>query len=444
MRQDHNPNQRPRSAVSVQPMRAGLVVVLLALWPAVSPAQFLRLGPFDFDANLKAGAVYSSNIDGVRPTEAQPVEDDYYIFAGFDLNSRAPVTPRTTLTLNTGMTVEKHFKREDLDNSSEPFGQLRLSSATDIGYLELDAMASYQRASQSATDTFVAGGRSKTRSPNTTMEYKVGARWERNRASASTGYGQRSQRYEKAEFKDGDSDDTSFEWGVGYRLSDKVRTAFRQERRKQEKPRDPEDDPTWDQTDTATLDWILYDEPRLTYTLGYEREKKGGVQGDWEPTHGLSISDDWEFNPRLRASANAAYTYEKNPEDDDVQFTYSGAIEHDLTSRVTHRLSATRQPRATFGSTAETDTTTLDYSLRIDDFYLYGLNLRFGVTYLIDRPAEGGKETTLTYTAEAKHARQISSRLRRVLSYTYTREDNSEQAELLEEHEVEWRYEYKL
>ena len=444
MRQDHNPNQSLRSAFPAPSLRAALVAVVLLSWPSLSPAQFLRLGPFSFDVDLKAGAVYSSNIDGVRPTEEQPVEDDYYVFGGLDLNATAPASPRTTLTLSSGITVEKHFKREDLDNSTEPFGEFRLNSSTTVGYLNLDAIVSYLRASQSASDTFVPGGKSKTRNPNSTFEYKVGANWERRRARFDVGYGQRRTRYDKVEFQEGDTDDTSFEWGAGYQILQPVVLGFRQDRRKTENPRDPEDAPTWDQTDTASLNWSIYDKPHITYTLGYEREKKGGVQGDWEPTHGLAISDDWELNPRLRASAGASYKYEDNPEEDDVAFTYSGTLEHELTSHISHKLSANRQPRATFGSTAETDSTALDYALRISDILLTDLDLRFGVNYLIDRPAEGGQETTLSYSAEAAHVRNISSRLRRFVGYTYSWEKSSEQAEVLEIHEITWRYEYQL
>lgn len=220
--------------------------------------------------------------------------------------------------------------------------------------------------------------------------------------------------------------------------------AFRQDRRKSEKPEDPEDDPTWDVTDTFALNWNMLDEPRITYTLGYEREKKGGVQGDWEPTHGLAVSDEWEFNPRLRGQLGANYKYEDNPEEDDVSFTYSGMLEHEISGHISHKLSANRQPRATFGSTAETDSTAFDYSLRFSDILLTDLDLRFGVNYLIDRPAEGGKETTLSYSVEATHVRAVSSRLRRVFGYTYSWEENSEQEEILEVHEVQWRYEYKL
>ena len=98
-------------------------------------AQFLRLGPFDVDANTSVQLVYTTNVEGQRKSESELEREDYFLVWGLSLNMAGPTTPTSDLTLNTSMSIEKHFVRDDLDTSSDPFGQVLLVHDMELGRL---------------------------------------------------------------------------------------------------------------------------------------------------------------------------------------------------------------------------------------------------------------------------------------------------------------------
>lgn len=427
--------------------RRRIALMLCGIWLA-SPAafgQFLRIGPFDFDAKLRAGAVYSSNIERERKSEATLEREDYYVLAGFDLASTAPLNPTTTLRIDTGMTLEKHFVREDLDNSTAPFGRALVNLQSELDRFTLRGEVSWSRQSESREDTFIPGGGAE-RNPNTRLEYLAGIEWMREFLRIGTDYRFTQERYEKEKFKEGDRDGESWNSSISLRLTERIDTGYRHDRSRDKLVgRGEKEFPDWDINESFFISFLLIrDNPRLSYTLRYEREKNQGVTSEWEPTHTLDVADDWEISPTLRFSVSASYTYEENPEEDDISFTYSAAIEHQISDRTRQRLGVQREPRRTFGSTTDTDTTSWLYDLSIRDVFLPELMLGYSLNYSIDKPVGEPESTTLSQTFMISHSRDISYRLKRIIRYTYSWEDDSEEDEILDEHRVEWLYEMTL
>jgi hypothetical protein len=423
-------------------------------------AQVMRLGPFDFEAGGRLEAVYSSNVEKERPSETPPGVDqeDYFFVVGLDLASQAQMTPRTKLDLDTGFTIEKHINREDLDNSSDPFGRARLSSVTELGrYMKLLADASYERLSESQDDTFVPGGRKK-RDPHTILSYGAGLEWDYRRLSMDASYLFTRERHDEEEFQDGDSDETDISFGSQLQLTRRLSLGYSYNRNKEELvggasrdvigtnevqevlvDADEDDDAEWDVTQTVDLSLAIMRRPRLNYSFGFEKEDEQGEEGEWEPKHTVSLSDEYIIGGNLLFSAGATYTYEEDEEEDDISFIYNFALEHQLSDTAVHYLSLTREPLDTLGSTVETDSTTLSYGLRKEHLFVYNLDFSFVVSYEINEPPDDAFEETekiLTYDVALSHERELTRRLSRVIEYTYMREDSNVEEDLLEEHRV--------
>jgi hypothetical protein len=122
---------RTGSPVCLRPgAGARIAVAALLLLPCtVARAQFIRIGPFDFGATAKLEGIYTTNVDGVRPSSATKEMKDYYATASFDLTSSMTLFRNSTIGLSTGLTIEKHARRKDLDTLSEPFGRARIDTA---------------------------------------------------------------------------------------------------------------------------------------------------------------------------------------------------------------------------------------------------------------------------------------------------------------------------
>lgn len=127
----------------------------------------------------------------------------------------------------------------------------------------------------------------------------------------------------------------------------------------------------------------------------------------------------------------AKYTYEDNYEEDDIAFTYDVAMEHQINSRTIQRLSLNREPRRTFGSSTNTDTTTWRYGIAFGDFLIPNLTLSGEVSYEITAPPDGDVAHVWGYTAKLSHAREVTSRLRRTWVYMYDAEDSNQESEWL-------------
>jgi hypothetical protein len=414
-------------------------------FPAPAVAQFLRVGPFDFTAVSTLEAVYTTNVERERESDATEEREDYYLILALDLVSAADVSPSTTLRLDTGVAVEKHFVRDDLDNSEAPFGRVRLESETELRYLTVYGAAGWEKTSQSATDVALpAGQSSKTRNPQQRTDYKVGAEWKGGPFSVGAEYMFERRRYEKEEFKSTDEDLTTVSWDAGWKMRENLSLKYDYERKRTERVNIPDDDPEWKETERITIDWDvrLIKRPELTYSLGVEKEDNDEGEGEWEPIHEVALRDTMELSSRLRLDWNALYAYEQNPEEDDIRLTYGATLSHDISWTMRQQVSATREPRETLGTTTETDTTTYRYALDKSDLFIPNLGALFRVSYQITKPPAGETEKILTYDFGLKHELAYSRRLIRIFSYDYFREDSNLNDEILDEHRVSWAYEY--
>ncbi|MEM7391986.1 MAG: hypothetical protein AAF492_06515, partial [Verrucomicrobiota bacterium] len=127
--------------------------------------QALRLGRFNFTSVANLEWVYTTNVEGEREDDAEEGREDVFVVAGLTLRSVTETNPNSTLGIDTGISVEKHFRREDLDTLSEPFGNFNVVHSSVFGRYRLDLGFGYNRSGSSTESTFVPGGR-KTRDVN--------------------------------------------------------------------------------------------------------------------------------------------------------------------------------------------------------------------------------------------------------------------------------------
>lgn len=415
------------------------------LSPTVAKAQFLRIGPFDFTAKAQAGATWSDNIDAQRPSEQKAEPKDYFVFGGLELQSDTVLSGGGQLTLDTGILVEKHFVRHDLDNSESPFGHFRAEATQPFAWLELNAFYNWEKKSESV-DRVIPGVSSKTRNPYELQEFGYGADWRRGPLSLAASYEYSEERYDKSEFKIGDVNTTTLNYDAMWRFNERADLEYKAEFKREEYINDLSKEPFWDTTETIlfNLDLEIWRHPRTTVAFGVEREDEEDKQGDWEPKYEIRMEDELDLSPVLKLSGDAVYTYEAQPEDDDIAFTYSVKLEHELNSSIRHYAEFSREPRATFGSTKETDTTTYTYNIKVEDLFIPQLSLMYETSYEIRKPPTALEEHIWSYTFELEHIKQVTTRLKRSLKYVYDAEDSDLYDELLVENRVEWAYEYDL
>ena len=93
----------------------------------------------------------------------------------------------------------------------------------------------------------------------------------------------------------------------------------------------------------------------------------------------------------------------------------------------TQSLAFSCEPLDTFGSDAETESTTFTYSLGINPFFVKGLSFNGSAEYAIDKPLDKSSPTerTTTFNAGLSHSRALSRKLSRTLSYTYSWENSN-------------------
>lgn len=422
----------------------------IALWlscTVVGHAQFLRLGPFDFESVLGVELIYTTNVENQRDSEADAEQEDYYIIVSLDLSSETAIAPSTTLNLDLGTSIERHANRPDLDNSENPFGNIELSSLTEVYRYSLALEANWERTSQSSPDTAFVGGESRLkRREQENYGYSAEFIWQVDPFHASALYEFSADRYldEGDEINDKDSIDYSID--LSYDITRRLDIEYSYERSRQELINDPNDRPEWELTQRILLNFDVTEKPLFTYGWGYEKEDTGEDkedEGEWEMIHTFNLSDDFDLTPVLSGFYLISYELEEVEEDDDVTFTYSAGLNHEISSVTKQSFTFKREPLDTFGSTTETDTTTYLYEFTRDDLILYGLTFDFSVSYDINKPLGGGPtEKVWTYDTSLGHEALLSSRLSRRLEYEYSREDSNLESELLEEHRVTLAFEY--
>lgn len=424
--------------------------ILLACATSLAPelrAQALRIGGFDFNATARLQGVYSSNVERARPGSTTASLEDYYVVAGLDLDGERPMGAATTLEISTGMAIEKHFKREDLDNSQNPFGHFGLRSSTEFGRLKVGAHVEYERTSQSQSDAFSPQGLGKARDPRDEFGYGVDADYKLNRFSLAASYDHSTQSHDLDRFKGQDQEVDGYALTTEYKVSERFTPAYKYDHTVTTYPSNPDNDRTQN-NHRFMFPFLLWENPNLLYTFTWQQEDRGdGEEVKWKPRNTVSLTDAVDLSPRMTLDYFAVYDNYPQPAQDVIQFTYGAALSHQIARTLSHRASVRRQPVATLGSTLASDQTQYAYDLEKRDLFIYNLDLGAGVT--LDRTIPEGDaaqptQETLTYTASLTHHVSLTRRLSRIVSYDYSHEDLNTQPEVLEEHRLTLSYEYKF
>lgn len=426
---------------------AALLVGSLSLIPPFRvQGAFLQLGPFPFDATTRFEAIATSNVEQERKSEATDDREDFYLVWGLDLTTTAEMMPRARVSLDTGITIEEHINRPDLNNSESPFGRFNGTIDADWDPLVLNGGVRWERTSESVEDKFVpvsSGLSRKKRQIGTTTEYTWGAQWLTERLELGLDYTFTQERYDAEEYEPEEQDEESFNQFVYLKLGSfmdvDIGLRYEVETSQTEMINEDTGPEPEEKTETATLELGSFEvlgRFDVTLNAGMQREHNEGEKAEWEKTYGASVATDWEMTPTLRLTGSASYDYEENPEEDDISFQYDVTLQHELSRRVTHSLSFTREPRDTIGANEDTDTTTYAYDISVADFLLPNVEATASVQQEIDRPVDGDEEETWTYNAGLTHSTAITPRLTRQLAYTYDLEDSNQEDELLEEHRI--------
>lgn len=434
-----------------RPLR-GWYAVLGAVWLGAgvwsAQAQFLRIGPFDFNAKARLEGIYSSNVEQERQSQAKSEREDYYGVVGLDMMSKANVAPNTQVNVDTGISVERHVRRPDLNNSENPFGRVNLNSATEFGRFILTGRGRMERTSESAEELYVPGDK-KTTDPRTEYEGGAGLNWTRNRLGASAFYTYTAKRHEKDEYKADDQNERTFNFNTTWQVWRYNGVYFNYERKKTEflhKERTPGsegEETDWEETREFGMSGAIpvrfIRRPEITYSFGMESKKGNKVDDDakWKPTHTVGASDKYDFSSSLSLAAHAQY--ENKIHEDTVTFQYNFDLVHQLSPSARQRLGVMRKPVDTFGSTDQTDETDWTYVFTKTDLFIYNLTFNFDASYKISRPMgpEGGEtEKTTTYNFTLDHSRALTRRVERRLGYKYHWERSNLIGEVLDEHRV--------
>lgn len=417
-------------------------------WAVPSDAVFLRVGPFDFGLSANVNAIYTTNVDGTRPSQATLAQKDLYFTYGFGVRGSAPMGEETTMSLSTGLDWEKHIERTDLDTESDPLGNARLSLARGADPVRYSVFSSYDRSLETRESAFVAGARPQ-RDDNTIVTYGGNVSYARGRFRGSTAYSSTRERHKLEEFKDGEEDSEDVAFSLGFAVYPRVRLVYDFSRARSDLLQETDDYTGWVDTQAAGVDIDLWKRPVITYGFRYEKEGQEGDPGEWEPTHTISIgsAEPIYLSETVTLTLKAGYSYEKNPESDDIGFSYGAVLRQQIDALTQHSLSANREPADTFGSKTKTTVTDWAYQLGRSHFLLPDITLAIGLTYSINEPEAAARtpdEKILGYTFGLAHSRPMTPNLNRTLGYAYTMEDSSEQSELLEEHRVVLTLTYTL
>lgn len=430
-----------------------MAAAVMMAFGAVSQGQILQLGPFGFDTETRLEAVYTTNVEQERKSEATADRQDWYLVWSLDLSSSAEVLVDTTVSVDAGIAFEKHFNRPDLDNTEYPFGRFGVELDRPIGRITLNANVNYESTSESTENLYIppnAGVSRKKRQTGTTFDYGAGIAWNGERLTLGADYEMSQERYDDDEYAPTESDDETLSYLASLQIAMikgiNVGVTYEKEFSKQILINVPGGaDVPREVTETITVDFDttqnLLERPQLSYSIGVQREYdqvQDGTQTPegWEIIHTFTLTDEYDISPRLNLTATASYEIEDTPEEDDVAFQYNATLTHEISARAEQTLSAQREPVNTFGSTADTDETEFSYSLKVDDFLMPNLAFDWSATYTISRPIEGDDERVWDYSVGLTHNIPINARLNREFSYEYTREDSNLEDELLEEHRV--------
>jgi hypothetical protein len=404
---------------------------LWLVWVEPAAAQLLRLGLFDLSVVGRVDFAYDSNVDDVPSEEPEQPgfpKDDFYWMPGLTINSQpVAMRPNTLVNMTASIAYQDYFTRHDLDTE---LYNLMLSFQTSHPRLTLGGMASADYSIENTKDEYIPGGF--TRDPVLTHTANLFANWNYRilRLTGSTTYTRERHDYE--EYWSGDNDEVAllagiyldvWSWGSLFYTWERTTTTMILA-----------DDETTETTETfgiaGSIPLELLRRPKIDYSLGVSREEDLNAEEteetEWEFVHTITVSDKFDLSKTIRLDASASWV--NTVVDDEVTFQYNLTLSQILSPRAQHSLSFTQEPRPTFGSTSETETTTYGYNLEIRDLFIYNLTFAFGATYEENTPLEEVNaltEKTTTVNWGLTHTRQFSRKLSRTLSYQYSWEDSN-------------------
>lgn len=419
-------------------LTATLVFLFLAVQVNVSPAQVLRLGPFDVDMETGFQAIYTTNVEDERPSESTESREDYYFIGSLDLSTHASMAPETDISLETGLAYEKHLKRPDLDNSNDPFGKFILGTSTKWRRSTFSLDVDIQRLSESKDDIYIAGG-GKGRALNDDFNYGLGWAWDWKRFKAGASVSYEHIRYDDEQYQDGDKDETNIDFEFSWELTKRISLEYTYNRSLEDWAYNPvEDNDLWEVTSTADVRYQVMKVPDWSVFVGYTKDSEESGTHDWYPTYGTDASAVLLDTKRVKFDVNLSWTHVKEIPNDS-SFIYGANLEHQISRTAKQSLSATQEPIETFGSDNDTEETTIAYRFDKEDLFVYNMDLTAGVAWKKDKPQSnddepaGDTEETWTYDVELTHQRALTRKLKREVSCYYSYEESNLEEEPLDE-----------
>ena len=369
-------------------MRGVVAAALVGLTAgAQSPIEQLTIGPLKLRKSVFADLTASTNVDGISKENAREAgldREDVYLSYGFRFGITGRLYPDIDLNFTTDLSRERHFIRTDLNDDGEiPFlGSANFDFNRSRGHLRYGIMLQHSaETEQEKQKIFVPAARRQqsVREIEQTTDFGATLGWTYERLTLENSYNYVRSRFNK-EFADGDENEQNYAFSSNYQLNRIFSTTFGHTLENTQQIGQPGSPETgWQETTTVTLNTKLLQRPSLTYSVGAEREDDGTNKPEWEPIHTLNLSDYRNIGSNIKLNADATYSYEAQPEAEDISFVYNFSLTHQMPYSISQRLTMTREPAETFGSTTDSDQTTYSYALNKDRLLILNLSASFSV-----------------------------------------------------------------
>jgi len=407
--------------------------VLIGLFAGMLPvqAEFMRIGNVGLTLGLNFGANYATNVDGVTDqimtTEGT---EDFWITYGANLSATAAYFPKISLAASTSLTWEKHFIKDEESPDNEP--SINISATTSGSSGAWNYSFNYTReeplTEEESSQVFIGGRTQAARDRIVTDSLSTTLGWNYKSLTLS-GSHNFSRETHREGLEAGNTEWHALSFSSTYQLHPRVNMNYAASWTRDTFPdQDPPPDAPWLRTQSAGLTFLILQKPSLSLSIGAEREEElEDRKGQWDPIYTFTLSDSRNLAPNLTLNGSATYNIEKNPEEDDIAFSYSGTLAHTMPHGWAQSLTANREPAQTFGSSTETDSTTYSYSLTKGDFIFRQIAMSLSLTRNIDRPPnDAPKEVSDNLTFSLSRALpQLFRNFNHSCTYTYTIEDSN-------------------
>lgn len=394
-------------------------------------AQFLKVGPIYWSGSVNNSYVATSNANSLSKREAEERgedREDFYIQLGVTLTAKGNFYPDIDLNFSTSIDREWHFVQPSPQASGSPFlGDSSFDFSRRLGHMNFTLTLNHSANTTSEeTEVFVPEGELLVRDIIQQSQANAQLSYSRESINVNSGYTYNRTRHIE-EFEQGDSDSQTMTVGVGYTPIERVSGNYSYSRNRSEliNPRPGTlTNSEWLETQSATMTYRIMQRPSLQYSGGFEKEDDRLVLGTWDIIHGLSISDSREPFQRILVSYNAAYNYDENEEEDDISFTYGASLQHTINKYMSQNVSLTRSPVETFGSTVQSDSTSITYTYQINNLIIQGLSGAASASYSRTEPKgerSGPVEEQTNYNITVTKSEPIpwSRKLSANLNYNY-------------------------